>query len=104
MPSEKNRILKINQQTKYAKMPYAIYTDIKCLVKKIASCESNPQISSLTKLGKHIPFGYLLSTICRFYHIENKHSLYRGKCYIKECCKSLKQHAMNIINFEKKKM
>ena len=29
--------------------------------------------------------------------------MYRGKDYIKEFCSSLKEHAMKIINFEKKK-
>ena len=80
MPSEKNKILKPNQQTKSEKIPKAIYADIKYLVKKINSCENNPQISS-TKIGEHITCGYLLSVIWRFDHIENKQSLYHGKVF-----------------------
>ena len=34
MPSETNKILKLNQQTKLEKMAYAIYAEIECLVKK----------------------------------------------------------------------
>ena len=77
---KKNKILKPNQQTKSEKIPKAIYTDIKYLVKKINSCENNPQISS-PKIGEHIPCGYLLSVIWRFDHIENKQSLYHGKVF-----------------------
>ena len=68
------------------------------------NCENNPQISSTPKIGRHITCGYLLSTISEFDHIKNKHSLYRGKESMKELCKPLIEHAMNIINFEKTKM
>ena len=104
MSSEKNKTLKLNQQRKSEKMPYAIYADIKCLVKKIDSCDNNPKISSTTKIGEHIQCGYLLSSIRGFDHIEKKHSLYRRKDCMKEFCKSLEEHAMKIINFEKKKI
>ena len=67
-------------------------------------CEYNPQISSTPKIGRHITCGYLSSTISGFDHIKNKHSLYRGKESMKELCKPLIEHAMNIINFEKTKM
>ena len=85
-------------------MPYAIYADIEYLVKKIDNCENNPQISSSSKTGKHIPCGCLVSTIWGFDHIENKHSLYRGKACMKELCKSLKNDPKKIINFKKTKM
>ena len=45
-----------------------------------------------------------MSTIWAFYHIENKHNLYRGKDCTKRFCESLREHAKNIIDFEKKKM
>ena len=38
-----------------------------------------------------------------FYHIENKHTLYREKDGMKKFCECLRQHAKNINNFEKKK-
>ena len=44
-----------------------------------------------------------MSTIWTFYHIENKHSLYCGKYCLKIFCKSLRQHAKNLIDFENKK-
>ena len=43
-------------------------------------------------------------TIWVFDHIENMHSLYQGKYWIKKFCESLREHAKNIIDFEKKKM
>ena len=45
-----------------------------------------------------------MSTIWGFDHIENKHTLYRGKDCMKKFCDSLREHASNIIDFEKKKM
>ena len=45
------------------KMPYIIYADLECLIKKIDGCENNPEKSSTRKIGKHIPCEYLMSTI-----------------------------------------
>ena len=45
-----------------------------------------------------------MPTIWAFYHIENKHTLYREKDCMKRFCESLREHAKNVINFEKKKM
>ena len=43
-----------------------------------------------------------MSTIWEFHHIENKHSLYRGEDCIKNFCEFLREHAKNIVDFEKK--
>ena len=45
-----------------------------------------------------------MTTIWGFDHIEDKHTLYRGKDCMKKFCTSLKEHAKNIIDSEKKKM
>ena len=47
--------------------------------------------------------GYSMSTTWAFDTIENKHSLYRGEDCMKKFCTSLREHATNLINFEKKK-
>ena len=47
------------------------------LIKKINGCANNPENSSTTKIGEHIPCGYSMSTIWAFDHIANKHTLYR---------------------------
>ena len=104
MPSEKDNILAFNQDMKSDKMPYIIYTDNESLTKKIDGCANNPGNSSKTKIGEHNPCGYWMSTIWAFDHIENKHTLYRGKDCMKKFCYSLREHTKNINDFEKKKM
>ena len=64
---------------------------------------NNPEKSSTSKIGEHIPCGYSISTIWRFDHIENKHTLYPGKDCIKQFCSFLRKYAKNIIAFEKQK-
>ena len=44
-----------------------------------------------------------MSTISSFKSIENEHDIYIDIDCIKKFCKSLREHAMEIINFEKKK-
>ena len=44
-----------------------------------------------------------MSAILSFKSIENKHDVYRGNNCIKKFCESLREHAMEIINFDKKK-
>ena len=104
MPLEKKKTLTFNQYTKSDKVPYIIYADIKYLTKKIDGCKNNPNISSTTKVGDHIPCNCSMSTIWGFDHIENKHSFYRGKDSMKQFCKSLKEDEKSIIDFEKKKI
>ena len=43
-------------------------------------------------------------TIWAFDTVENKHSLYQGGHCFKKFCSSLREHATNVINFERKKM
>ena len=66
--------------------------------------QKNPENSSRTKIGEHIPFGYSLSTIGGLDHIEDKHTLYCGNDFMKNFCKSLSKHAKSIIDIENKKM
>ena len=61
-------------------MPYIIYADIESLIRKIWGCD----------MGEHIPCGYSISTIWGFDHIEDKHTLYRGKDCMKKFCTSLR--------------
>ena len=77
------------------KMTYIIYADIESLIRKIYGRGNNPENSSTTKIGEHIPCRYSISTIWAFDSIENKHTLYRGEDCMKPFCTS---------NFEKKNM
>ena len=36
-------------------MPYIIYVDIESLIRKIEGCANNPENSSRSKIGEHIP-------------------------------------------------
>ena len=102
MPSEKDNILEFKQNMKSDKMSHINYADIESLIKKIDGCANNPEKYSV-EIGVHIPPGYSMSKICRFDHIEIKHTFYRGKDCKKKFCTSLREHAKNIIDFEKKK-
>ena len=86
------------------KMPYIIYADIKCLIKKVDGCAKNAENSSTTKVGEHILCGYSMLTIWDFDNTENKHTLYRGEDYMQKFCTSLREHTKNMIGLEKKKI
>ena len=86
------------------KMPCIIYTDIESLIIKKDGCLNNPEISSATKLGEHIPCGCSMPTIWAFGNIENKHTFYRGEDCIKKFCTSIRENATNAIDFQRKKM
>ena len=45
-----------------------------------------------------------MSKILQFQSKANKHDVNRGKDYMKKFCESLREQAMEIINFKKKKM
>ena len=58
-----DNILEFNQYMKSDKMPYIIYADMQSLLKKIDGCVNNPENSSTTKIGEHVPCGFSISTI-----------------------------------------
>ena len=58
IPSDKNNISEFNQIMKSDKKPYITYADMKPLIKKIDGCANNPENSSTTKIGEHIPCEY----------------------------------------------
>ena len=103
MFSEDTTTLEFNQYQKSDKLPFIIYSDLVCLIKKIDGCKNNPEYLSKTKVSKHIPSVFSVSTISWFRSIENKHDVYRGKCYMKKFREFLREHPMKIINFKKKK-
>ena len=75
IPSEDSKILELNQYQKSDKAPFIIYADFECLIEKIDGCKNNPENSSTTKVSKHIPSGFSMSTISSFRSIENKHDV-----------------------------
>ena len=86
------------------KVPFVIYVDLECLLKKMSTCINNPNESSTTKINKHIPSGYSIFTSCSFDKSKNKLLYYRGNDCIKIFFEDLRIHATKIINYEKKKI
>ena len=84
------------------KMIYISYAVIECLIKKLEGYVNNPENSSTTKIGEHIPCGYSVPTIWTFDNIENKHTLYRGEDCMQKFRTYLREHVKKIIVFEKK--
>ena len=99
MPSEDTKILEFNQYQKFDKAPFIIYADLECKLENING--SYLENSSTTKVRKHIPSGFSMSTISSFKIIGNKHDVYRGKNCMEMFCESLREHAMKIINLKK---
>ena len=104
MPSPNNNIIKYNQGEKSLKLPFTIYADLECLLEKIDTCYNNPDLSSTTKINHHTPSGYSIFIHCSFDKSKNKLNYYRGEDCMKRFCKDLKEHAIKIINCEKKVM
>ena len=102
MPSPNNNLIKYNQGEKSLELPFIVYADLECLLKKIDTCQNNPELSSTTKINQHIPSGYSIYTNCSFDKSNNKLSYYRGEDCMKRFCKDLKDHATKIIDFKKK--
>ena len=103
MNSEETKILEFNQYQKFDKAPFIIYADLEGIIERIDGCKNNTGNSSTIKVTEHIPSGFSMSTILSFRIIENKHDVYRGKDCMKKFCESLREHAMKIITFKKKK-
>ena len=103
MPSEDTKLLEFNQNQESYKALFSINDVLESIIDKIDGCKINPLYSSTTKVSEHISSGFSMSTITSFRTIENKHDVYRGKHHMKKFCRSLREHAVKIINFKKKK-
>ena len=75
MSSTDTKILEFNQYQESDKLPFFIFADLECLLEKIDGSKNNPENSSTTKVGKHIPSSFSMSTISSFKNIENKHDV-----------------------------
>ena len=103
MLSKDSEILELNQYQKCPKALFVICTDLECVIEKIDRCKNNPENSSATRVSKHIPSGFSMSTILLFRSIENKHDVYRGNDFLKKFFEFLRAHVIKIFNFKKKK-
>ena len=76
---------------------------LKEFIEKTDGCKNNPENSFTTKICKHIPSGYSMSTILSFKSMKNKHDVHRGKDCMKKFCEFLRERVRKISNFKKKK-
>ena len=98
IPDEK---LKHNPGEKSKKVPFVIYADLECILRKTNAYQVNPTKSYTVKKAKHKTSGYSLVTYCSLDKSKTECNYYRGKDCIKIFCKDLKKQAVNIINHEK---
>ena len=103
MSSESSKTLEFNQYKKSNRATFIIYANLQSLIKKTDGCKNNPENSSTRKVGERISSDFSMPTILSFKSIENKHDVYKGKDCMKKFCESLREQAMKIINFKKKK-
>ena len=66
------------------------------------SFQNNPEKSYTEKNTKHASSGYSLFTNCSFHATKNKLNCYKDEDCMQKFCKDLREHAMKIINYEKK--
>ena len=104
IPTKDNNIIKYNHGEKSMKLPFLIYADLECLLEKMSTCQNNPNKSFTTKINKHTPSGYSIFTSCSFDESKNKINYHRGDDCMEKFCKDLRERAMEIINYEKKRM
>ena len=71
--------------------------------KKEQSRQNNLEKTYTEKKARHEPSGWAMLTRCSFDKKGNKLDYYRGRDCIDKLCKTLKEHAMKIINYEKKR-
>ena len=89
---------------KSLKVPFIIYADLKYLLKKVRSCQNNPENSYTEKKVKHKPSGYVWFPICSFDDMKHRRYFHRRKGCIETFCQDLKDLGTEIINSEEKEM
>ena len=76
MPKQHEKI-KFLPGEKSLKVPFIIYADLECLLKKVRSCQNNLENSYTEKKVKHKPSGYAWCSICLFDETKNRRYFYR---------------------------
>ena len=103
MTNSVNKMLEHKPGEKSLKAPFAFYIDLECILKKLQSSLNKPKKSYTEKKARHEPSGWSIFIRCSFDKKENKLNYYRGKDCIENVCKNLKESAMKITDYEKKK-
>ena len=82
MPKEHEKI-KYLPGEKSLKVPFIIYADLECLLKKMLSSKNNLENYYAEKKVKHKLSGYAWCSICSLDDIKNRRYFYREKDYRK---------------------
>ena len=104
MPEEGKNMLKYSLRDKSLKVPFIIYANWECLLKKKQPRQNNPENSHSQRKAKHKPSGYSLSLNCSFDETKNRRKFYRRKDCIKRFCNDLKELVTKIISYKEKEM
>ena len=104
MPEEGRNILKYYHGDKLLRVPFIIYADLECLLKKKQPLQNNLENSYTQRKAKHKPSGYSLSLICSFDETKNRRKFYRRKDFNENFCRDLKELVIEIINYKEKEM
>ena len=80
------------------KTPCIICPDLVYLIRNIGNCKNNPEKSSTTKIGEHIPCAYSVSDIWAFDSIK-LNSFYCKEDCVKKFFISLRKHAADVHVF-----
>ena len=72
MLDEDNKILKYISGEKSLKVPFTIYAELECLIRKINTCSNNPDKSYTEKKATHKPSRYSLVTCYSFDKSKNE--------------------------------
>ena len=100
---KETKMLQFDQSKKPDQASFILHADLEWLIEKTDRYKNNPENSFTTNLGEHIPSSFSMSTISSFKRTGNKNDVYTGKDFVKKFCESLREHAMKLTSFEKKK-
>ena len=99
MPKEGD-VIECKSGEKSIMIPFAIYADLESILKKISSCEDDPEKPPTAKINKHTTSGYLLFSHCLFDKTKNKCDYYRGVNCMRNFSLDLRYHTEKIISYE----
>ena len=78
MPDEDNKILEYVPGENSLKLPFIVYADLECLLRKTNTCSNNLDKSYTEKKAMHKPSGYSLVTCYSLDKSKNERKYYRG--------------------------
>ena len=78
LPTINNNIVKFKNYFKQKRHPFVIYADFECLIRDMANCKNNGELSFTDKIAQHIPCGFSYKVVGYDEKTTEKIVLYRG--------------------------